>query len=786
MSRYLSYKYFLFVLLLLLSFGHVFAQQQNVRITGLITTPTEPAAYATVSLLTAKDSVQVTAVQSDAAGKFALSAKPGAYRLVIRSVGYETLFRQVIVESGSELVVVKGLVLQSASKSLSEVVVTSKKPALEITNEKQVFDISQSLVAKGGSAADALKQVPSLNVSPGGKVNLRNETPVILVDGKRSLLTLQQIPADQIQSVEIMTNPSAKYDANGTSGIVNLIMKKNKKTGISGSISEQVTSLPENTVNGELNARNDKFNLALYYTYHNHKNKGTGRTDRTDLQYGQRFLQGNDDETHGPFQSGRLVLDYFADKRNTFSINANLSGASFHTSATQNTYYLNNGLPDSSGIRKTSVNSRFTSWRFSIDHAHQFKRDGEKLVSGIYTQFYKGPDKGNYDESFYDADDSPLRLSTFQRYAYTIRAHTLNFQSDYTRPFNKNNRLEAGVKIDLHKDDNINTMEDFDQATSIYRLNRQASYHYGYNDNTYAAYTTFSGKAGSFSYLAGLRYELYDFKGGLPDSNQHFNYQSPGLYPSIFLTEKLAEGQELHLNYSRRVNRPEFDQISPHIDYTNPLNLTQGNTHLLSEYSNSLELSYNYNPAATQMVTTLYYRNTSNLITQYTSVFSGDTLISRYANAGHSNNYGAELTVKTPLSPAIDLTANINALERRINAGNLQSGLSNSGFTWFAKLNSEIRLLSNITCQLTGNYHAAEVIPQGRNLAYGSLDLAVSQSFLKTKSLSVTASISDLFDTQKDRTRISLPGILEQEVDYKPVTRIFQLNLTYRFGKKQS
>ena len=338
----------------------------------------------------------------------------------------------------------------------------------------------------------------------------------------------------------------------------------------------------------------------------------------------------------------------------------------------------------------------------------------------------------------------------------------------------------------LHKDDNINTMEDFDQATSIYRLNRQASYHYGYNDNTYAAYTTFSGKAGSFSYLAGLRYELYDFKGGLPDSNQHFNYQSPGLYPSIFLTEKLAEGQELHLNYSRRVNRPEFDQISPHIDYTNPLNLTQGNTHLLSEYSNSLELSYNYNPAATQMVTTLYYRNTSNLITQYTSVFSGDTLISRYANAGHSNNYGAELTVKTPLSPAIDLTANINALERRINAGNLQSGLSNSGFTWFAKLNSEIRLLSNITCQLTGNYHAAEVIPQGRNLAYGSLDLAVSQSFLKTKSLSVTASISDLFDTQKDRTRISLPGILEQEVDYKPVTRIFQLNLTYRFGKKQS
>jgi|GEM_PF-5873591 len=267
-----------------------------------------------------------------------------------------------------------------------------------------------------------------------------------------------------------MSNPSAKYDANGSSGIVNIVMKKNKKTGISGSISENFTSLPENTVNAELNASNQKFNLAMYYTYHNHKNEGKGTTDRQSLRNGTHFLQQNEDETHGPFQSGRIVLDYFADGRNTFSLNGNLSGANFHTAASQFTRYLNDGLKDSSGSRLMAIDSRFTSWRFSIDHTHNFRRDGEKLVSGIYSQFYKGPDRGNYNENFYNDNDPVSRPPSMQRYAYTIKAHTLNFQSDYTRPFNKDNRMEAGVKINLHKDDNVNKIEDLDQAALGHHL----------------------------------------------------------------------------------------------------------------------------------------------------------------------------------------------------------------------------------------------------------------------------------------------------------------------------
>jgi|GEM_PF-3994147 len=194
MIRYHCYDYSFFLLFLLLSFVDVHARDVKIRVSGVVTTPVGPAAYATVALVTALDSVQVAAVQSDVDGTFELEAKPGAYRLLIRFVGYETLSQTLVLVPGSQQVVLKKLALQPSSENLTEVVITSRRPAFDISNEKQVFDVSQSLVAKGGSVADALKQVPSLNVSPGGKVTLRNGTPVILVDGKRSLLKLEQIP----------------------------------------------------------------------------------------------------------------------------------------------------------------------------------------------------------------------------------------------------------------------------------------------------------------------------------------------------------------------------------------------------------------------------------------------------------------------------------------------------------------------------------------------------------------------------------------------------------------
>lgn len=283
--------------------------------------------------------------------------------------------------------------------------------------------------------------------------------------------------------------------------------------------------------------------------------------------------------------------------------------------------------------------------------------------------------------------------------------------------------------------------------------------------------------------MAGLRLEKYDYTGLLLNDNSGFGFHQTGLYPSLYLTEKTGENSDLHLNYSRRVNRPQWWQITPETNYANPQNPQAGNPHIRPENTNLVELAYNNQLRDIGLNTTLYVKNTLSPIMSYNIPLSRDTLLGTFENGNSINTYGAEIVFKLPVTKWWNATTNLNLFQTSINADNLSKGLSNSGFSWFTKLNSDMKVLKSYTVQLTGNYNAANVVAQGKVLASGGMDIAIKRDFLKNNSGTLVLSLSDVLNTQQTRVNTYSQGLFFQEAVNKPQTRVLKINFTYTFGK---
>jgi iron complex outermembrane recepter protein len=669
----------------------------------------------------------------------------------------------------------------SSRKELKGITITAQKASLQMAADKKVFNVSTNLNAKGGTVAEVFRQVPGLTISPAGKISLRNGTPVLLLDGKRTNLTLDQIPADQVASIEIITNPSAKYDAQGANGIINIISKKNTKRGVFGSVNANWSSMPEYNIYGDINMSKGAFRLNVNYLDHGHQSKQTESIFRNNTYAHTQLEQYGNSATKGPFRRGKFTLDYEAGKRNLFSLSGMYGGGNFRTRGEQKSIYLpkiNN--VDSAATRYTSNLEKFRFGQAVLSYTHLFRKAGEKLTADFSAEKYNAPEDGSYRLEYHNKQTQRV----LQQFNGGIRAHTIIAQSDYTNTFKNNKaKLEAGVKLTWHKDHNQNRMEDYDNTTGKYVVNPYATYNFNYKDPTYAAYGNYSDSYGKFSYIAGLRFEQYEYTGVMQDSANSIRYHNPGLYPSIFLTQQLGHEQELHLNYSRRVTRPDFEEISPRTDFSNPQNLFRGNIALKSAYTNLLEFSYNKSFGQSQLIATAYLRNIHDPISSYTYPVAPDTLLTTYVNADQSNTYGTELIFKNPLTSWWQLSTNLNFFDTRIKDSNANIGLTNSGFSWFAKMSSDAKLPADITIQLSASYEAPKIIPQGKTLSTSSVDLAVKKELLKQKNLALTLSINDIFNTDRNRWQTGLPGQFYQDFLQKYSTRIVKINVNYRFGR---
>ena len=713
------------------------------------------------------------------------------------------------------------ITLAPDAKQLAGVTVTSTVPTMRMDIDKKVFNVEKNIVSAGGTALDVMRNVPSVQVDIDGNVKMRNATPQIYVDGRPTTLSLDQIPADAIESVEVITNPSAKFDASGgTAGILNIVLKKNKKKGYNGNLMAGVDKRGGVNGGGNFNLRQDKINFTAAVFMNQMRNRSTGTTNRTDFYditspvTGDTVLtntnQQNNNKTNGGFMFGRLGLDYFVTNRTTLSIAGVKVHGEFKPGETidisRADSVLNAGNFLTNSQRISNGKREFNAMGGTLGMKHNFPKAGEELTADM--NYFHGKNNGNsmYSTNYYDKTGG-VDGTQFQQVISDGSNQFLTLQTDYTNPLTSKTKLEAGLRAQMNRIINDNeTFIGFD-ANNLSKI-PSATNNYNNHDNVYAAYVSITSAIKDFGYQVGLRAESSNYKGELTNTGEEFSNKYPiSLFPSVFLSQKLKNKQELQLSYTRRVRRPNFFQLIPIVDYTDSLNIRKGNPNLQPEFTNSLEMSYGKTfKGSNNILASVYFKQTNNLITSYLAkdinpVTGKEDLINTFVNANSSYSYGAELTSVNAVKKWWDLTTNVNVYNSKINTDNISGTSQDAMWSWFGKINNNFKLPKNYSIQLSGDYQSKTNLPVNNNTGqmgppmsqaqassqgyirpFWGVDAAFKKSFLKNNAATITLSVSDIFKTRK-QDQYSSSEFFVQNYYRLNNPQMFRINFTYRFGK---
>jgi ferric enterobactin receptor len=825
--------------------GHIYGK--------LIDSSGHPISEATVLILHNKyDSatkktkmVLLKGLTTNAKGEFSFEDLPimGALRLKISATGYKPLEQPVIFQvkmpaggapkpgaDVTQTINAMSSTINGFDKDLGNikmavdiaqlqgVTVTASPPTLKMDIDKKVYNVEKDLVNAGGTAMDVMKNVPSVNVDIDGNLTLRNAPPLLYIDGRPTTLTLDQIPADAIESVEIITNPSAKYDASGGgAGIVNIVLKKNRKSGYNGNVRAGFDS--HGAFNGGLNfnVRQDKFNFTANGFYNQNKGVTDGNVSRynyTDTPTSIYQTQVN--KNGGAFAFGSLGLDYFVTNRTTFSLTGIHVHGQFEPTEvlnnTNNTYFPS-GTDTTYSQGMVNTQRTFDANGLQFAFKHLFPKEGENITADL--NYFSGTNTNNaltVTNYLTGQPGSDVAFDQQQKINGNGTNKFLTVQTDYVHPFDTKTKLEAGLRLNTqHLVSNTDTYYDSTGKGNFY-LVPAASTNYENTNNVYAAYISFTSGFKDFGYQAGLRAESSNYTGELLDTKENFSNSYPiSLFPSLFLSQKLGGKQELQLSYTRRINRPNFFQLIPFTNYSDSLNITRGNPNLLPEFTNNFEFSYLKTLKGNNtLLASVYYKRTNQLITRYLDSFTNEItgkpgIVSTWVNANYSQTYGAEFTAVTTITKWFDLTSNINVYNSYINITNVNTTSQPALWSWFGKLNGSFKLPWKLKMQVTGFYQSKSNLPvnsgggsqgggpggnagvtsasQGYISPFWAVDAALSKSFLKNDAASVSVSISDIFKSRWSDQYSFQQDLFNQQYDRIRDPQLVRVNFTYRFGK---
>lgn len=704
-------------------------------------------------------------------------------------------------------------------KMLANVTVTAEKPGLQLGIDRKVFSVDKNIVSAGGTAVDIMRNVPSLNVDIDGNVSLRNNSPQIFVDGRPTTMELDQIPADAIESVEIITNPSAKFDASGgTAGILNIILKKNRKVGYNGSLRTNIDSRARIGLGGDINVRQNKINAFASINFNQRRSKSTGFTERFSLIDNPNTILYQDDRSNfdGNFNFIRAGIDYFINNRTTLSGSVNIGNGKFkpETISELITDTLRTPVVSSLIKRFSNTDREFNNLGGSISFKHNFVKAGREITADINYRGRKGPNDNLVRTETYNADFATINSTFLQRQIGDGNSKNVTFQSDYTDQLSDNSKMELGVRAEFNSNNSTNAFYTVDQNTGQLTLQPASQVDYESNDRVLAGYATFTNKIKNFGYQLGLRAESSNYQGKLTKTNENFNIDyAISLFPSVFLSQKMKNDQELQLNYSRRINRPNFWQLTPFTDSSDFLNLSKGNPGLNPEFTNSLELSYQkVFKNKDNFLASVYYKNTNNLITRFQEVqtepISGkDQIINTFINANSSYVTGLELTMKNTISKWWELTSNFNLFTSKIDIDDPSIPKQDQFASWFAKVNNSFKVSKKLSFQLSGSYQSKTILPPGGSGSGGGggrgggggmwgqsssaqgyvrpvyfVDAAVRYTFMKENRGTLSLNMSDVFRTRVSDVYSESPFFI-QDVFRRRDPQLLRLNFSWRFGK---
>jgi len=786
--------------------AQVFAQAGKAKITGVLkdaqTNETIPFATAVLINKTTKTNAKVA--QTDVNGAFTMTDVPaGTFTFKISFVGYQTMVRDNITITANSGTINFGEIKMNASKGnvLSEVTVTGQKAAMQMGIDKKVFSVDQSLVSEGGSAGDLLQNVPSVSTDIDGNVSLRGSSGVkVLIDGKPSLIAggnvaqiLQSIPASSIESVEVITNPSAKYDAEGQSGIINIVLKKNTKLGFNGSAALTAGNRDNYNANTNLSFQNSKVNLYGNYSYRYGNRLGGGFQDITYLNSTNSTAFANQNTSTNSLDKGHNVkagLDYYLAPKSVLSLSGGFNNRVNDRDELININQLGTALnPVLLSNRNNATTGDGNSYDLNLDFNQKFKKPKEELTFNFGYSNGTNNNYQTYNTNVTNLNGNTVNLNpSLQRITNTGDNTNYNIQLDYTLPLGKAGKMEAGYRSQIRLGNNDQYADSVLVNTNVYVQNNKLINDFNSKDQVHALYLNYQNQIKDFGYQLGLRAEdarldtyLQGYQNNILTGNEG-NIHYKRLYPSVFLTQKLKGEQQLQLSYTRRVNRPRPWDTNPFLDVSEPLNYRAGNPNLLPEDVHSFELGYSKYWKKVTLTSSLYFRQTNDVIQRVRSVPDASGIITTTPqNLTQQINSGLELIGRFDLIKDLNFTTNVNLYQSKFDGDARFNIADRSGFSWNANLTANLTVAKNVSLQMRGDYRAPEVMAQGRRNAMYGLDAGAKYDF-PNKKASLSFNVRDVFNTR----RWSMTT--DDNFTYIDFQRRMQgtmgnLTFSYRFGK---
>jgi len=749
-----------------------------------------PVEFANVVLRMKHDSTIVTGKATDQAGKFNFAEIPaGEYFITFNQVGYKAKKTPVFRIDPQHRHLNLGKVrLMANMMSLEEVLVTAEKSLYNATIDRKIYNVDQDLMSKAGSASELLQNVPSVQVDIDGNVNLRGSSNVlIMLNGrtspllkKNSATVLQQMPANSIDRIEVITNPSAKYKPDGTSGIINIVLKKNTKLGINGNLTANAGNQDRYNGNAGLNYNPGSINLyGSYCIRQDSRNRiNTDARQQTATASALTFYNETLHSYARPFSHiVSLGADYQLDRQNKFG----LAGDYFHNSFTRtesaDKLLLNSDHVPINQYHRNRLDDEFEKeYSITASFEHNFPKEDHTLqlefsAAGApeqednhYTNIYALPAGPNeYDNTLIKQGDNNKQLTL-----------------EYANPLTEESNLEAGYSGEFIHNDFDFYAERFEANLQKFVTDFTKTNRFLYDESIHALYATYKQSFGSFGFMAGLRTEHASVKSNLVtlDSIKTNTYFS--LYPTLHLSNRLSKLTELQFSYSRRTNRPEGDELNPFPEYRDPRNVSAGNPKLRPEYVHSIELGCQFQNDAVSILPALFYRYTYNRFTTVTQALNDTTLLTTRQNLSSDQSGGLEMVVSADLGDLMKVHGNANAFLNRIDASNLGYGAKKSTTTWSGSLTLDMNLSGTSRLQINSRYNASRLTPQGEQSPSYVVNTGFRQELLGGK-LSLLLTAADVFKTMKRELALNIPS-LNQTVVNKRDARIVYLNLTYRVG----
>lgn len=766
----------------------------------------QPLDFVNVALLKEANAAPATGVISDEKGHFELPRVPnGKYMLRISFVGYNTIELPLKV-SDKELDM--GMIkLYEDSKRLSEVEVVGQGTQMRFEIDKKVFSVDQNIASAGGSATEVLQNIPSVDVDNEGNVSLRNNSSVeVWINGKPSGLTaenraqiLQQMPAESIESIEIMTNPSAKFNPEGTSGIINLVMKKNRKGGYYGSASLGTMwsqgAIPGVNAGINYNYNSGRFDAYINMGYRAMNFAGGGWSERYSLDTNNdttALLKQDNERLFG--YSGlftRAGIDYRLSDKHSIGLSGfgmvGTGGGSDKINYTLTDYTTSNILRD---YNRYNVNDGGRpGMNITLDYKWELDQKGSNLMSSLSYSTHKRYS----DDSYLQRENSGADTTSYIMQYNQGQNKEWQFKLDFTKKFSETDRLEAGWQSTLQDRFGPNSATDLLTNSPLYAYYNE----FDYKEQVHAAYITYGNRFNDLSLQGGLRGEHFwrhPFNSVLDNAGnkQTDDYGAKGeiqLFPSFFASYSLPDNNEIQFNASRRISRPRGRQINPFRDYSDSTNISYGNLDLSPEYSAALELNYLKTWDKHSLASTLYHRFTDDVIQRVSFMNNDNVLESTYMNVTKSANTGFELVVKNNLFKILNLTSSVNLYYSKLYASTYISPYNNSitrnipeqeNFSWTGRVIGNVILGKNTFGQITGQYSAPRLIAQGKETASYSVDLGLRQTLFDRK-LSLNFMIRDVLNTRRRSSVTWGDGFYQRSESYFS-GRMIGLTATYNFG----